>query len=167
MEIKQFQDSRDRQLSEFQKSYDFLKQEYNSNLLAAIKEEDPAQQQKLISQLLTLNSEMTKELGDIIASLNKGTDKFNPATIDKLTAELIEYQKQYQEIDQAKDRTQTLKYIYATDKKTLETTQFWFNIYLGLLIFLCFLIIVFLFRTNSWYSIQSSVASVISAPSSQ
>lgn len=149
MEIKDFQESRNSKLTEFQKEYNFLKTQYSSTLLSAIQEPDPESQQKLISTVLQLNTELSKQVRGILTELNQGSGSFNPKTLDDLTNDLIEYQKQYHEIQTNKDKLQTLKLIYSTNKETLKETEFMYNLYVGALILLTFVAIYFVMRTSS------------------
>lgn len=161
MEIKQFQTARDTKLAEFQKEYNFLKTQYSSTLLAAIQEPDPASQQKLVSTVLQLNTELSNQVRSILTDLNQGSDSFDPKTLDDLTNDLIEYQKQYQEIQNNKDKLQTLKQIYATNKEKLKETTLMYNIYLGALILLTFLVIIYVMRTSSVSNTVSSIATQV------
>ena len=158
MDIKQFQDSRNTKLAEFEKTYNLLKTEYSSNLLSAIKENDPNQQQQLISRILDLNSELSNELRDILNVLNQGSDSFDPKTLDDLTKDLIEYQKQYQHIQQTKDKLQTLKTIYTTNQQKLSEATMMYNIYLGTLIVLCLIVVFMVIRTGAGYDIVGAVS---------
>jgi DNA repair exonuclease SbcCD ATPase subunit len=158
MEIKQFQDSRNAKLAEFEKGYNFLKTQYSSTLLSAIQEPDPAAQQQLISQVLELNSELSSQVRSILSDLNQGSGSFDPKTLDDLTNDLIEYQKQYQEIQNNKDRLQTLKLIYSTNKQKLKETEFMYNMYLAALIILTLLVVYFVMRTNT---VSDTVSSIV------
>jgi hypothetical protein len=166
MDIKQFQDSRDSKLADFQKSYNFLKSQYSSSLLAAIQETEPASQQQLISTVLDINSELSNQIRDILGELNKGVSDFDPKTINDLTADLVEYQKQYQEITQRKNKLQTMKLIYASNRDKLESATNMYNMYLGGLIILIFVIIYLILRTSWTGSVVSTVQS-IAAPLTQ
>ena len=166
MDIKQFQDSRDAKLADFQKGYNFLKTQYSTSLLAAIQETDPASQQQMISTVLDINSELSSSLREVIGDLNKGDPTFDPTTINDLTSDLIEYQKQYQEITQRKDKLQTMKLIYASNRDKLATATNMYNIYLGGLILLIFVIIFLIIRTSWTGNIVSTVQS-IAAPLTQ
>jgi hypothetical protein len=166
MDIKQFQDSRNAKLADFQKSYNFLKTQYSTALLAAIQETDPASQQQMISTVLDINSELSSLLRGIIGDLNKGDNTFNPTTINDLTNDLIEYQKQYQEITQRKNKLQTMKLIYASNRDKLETATNMYNIYLGSLVLLVFVIIFLIIRTSWTGNIVTTVQS-IAAPLTQ
>lgn len=161
MEIKQFQDSRNAKLDDFQKGYDNLKRDYSSTLLSAIQEPDPASQQKLVSTVLQLNTELSSQVRNIITDLSQGSNSFDPKTLDDLTNDLIEYQKQYQEIQNNKDKLQTLKLVYATNKEKLKETTLMYNIYLGVLILLTFIVIILVMRTSSISdAVSSTVAQV-------
>jgi len=161
MEIKEFQDSRNSKLADFQKGYNFLKTQYSTTLLAAIQEPDPAAQKKLISNVLDINSELSSQVRGIITDLNQGSGSFDPKTLDQLTADLIEYQKQYHEIQNNKDKLQTLKLIYSSSKTKLQETEFMYNMYLAALIILIFVLIYLVMRTSSGSSVVDTVTTQI------
>jgi Ulp1 family protease len=147
MEIKEFRDSRNSRLDEFRETYNSLKSQYSSTLLAAIQESDPEKQQELVNEVLSINSEMSSELRSIISDLNKKTPGFDPKTLEELTNDLIEYQKQYHEIQEGKDRLQTLKIIQADNQKKLNETRSMFNMYLLALIILTILVAILVLRS--------------------
>jgi hypothetical protein len=149
MDIKAFTDSRNSQLSDFQKQYTYLKSEYSSAVLSAIQETDPEKQQILISRILSVNQELSTQLKEILGVLNKGSDSFDSKTLSNLTADLINYQKEFQEMQDSSDQVATLKRIHATNSSNLGTALSTYNIYLGVLIFLC-VIVVFLVIRASW-----------------
>jgi hypothetical protein len=149
MDIKAFTDSRNSQLSDFQKQYTYLKSEYSSAVLSAIQETDPEKQQILISRILSVNQELSTQLKEILSLLNKGSDSFDSKTLSNLTADLINYQKEFQEMQDSSDQVATLKRIHATNSSNLGTALSTYNIYLGVLIFLC-VIVVFLVIRASW-----------------
>ena len=120
MEVREFQDSRKAELDDFQKQYTSLKEQYSSTLSSAINETDPEKQQELIGQVQQLNSQIAEEVRGILGVLNKGTEVFDPKTLDSLTDDLIKYQKDYAEIEKTKDRVNTLKLIHAGTLKDLE-----------------------------------------------
>lgn len=161
MEIKEFQDSRNLKLADFQKGYDFLKKEYSSTLLAGIQETDPAAQQQLISRILQLNTELSSQVREILTDLNQGAGSFNPKTLDDLTNDLIEYQKQYNEIQNNKDKLQTLKLIYNTNKQKLKETEVMYNFYVGALILLSFIAIYLVMQTTSISQTVSAVTTTV------
>lgn len=160
MDVKEFRDSRKTQLADFERQYSALKTEYSRLLLAAIQEQEPQKQQELVTQILSLNSEMSEQLRSILSTLNKGSGSFDPKTLDELTQELIAYQKQYTEIEQGKDRVNTLKLIRTTTTQKLADAQNMYTFYLIALIVLCFLI-VFLIIRSSWLQPIISIPSRI------
>lgn len=162
MEIKEFENERNEKIAEFQKSYNFLKTQYSSTLLAAIQEKDPAQQQKLVSQVLQINSDLSEAIREIVSQISKGTDTISSTTLDKLTQDLIDYQKQYQDIQDTKNKVETLKRIYATDKKKINDISLMYNIYLFALIVVIFIIIFLIIRMPISSAIQSVKTSVSS-----
>lgn len=147
MDIKEFQNSRNSRLAEFEKEYNFLKTEYSRTVLAAIQETDPASQQQLITRILQLNSELASQIRGILADMRQGSDSFDPKTLEDLTNDLIEYQKQYNEIQNNKDKLQTLKLIASSNKEKLKETTFMYNIYLAALIILIFIVIYLVIKT--------------------
>jgi uncharacterized membrane protein (DUF106 family) len=90
---------------------------------------------------------MSGELRNIISDLNKKTPEFDPKTLEELTNDLIEYQKQYHEIQEGKDRLQTLKIIQADNQKKLNETRSMFNMYLLALIILTILVAILVLRS--------------------
>jgi hypothetical protein len=161
MEIKQFEDSRAKDLDAFNTRFSFLKQEYSVALNSAIAETDQAAQAGLIGRIQQLNSQMTEELRGMIAILSKSPDQKN---IDELTEQLIQYQKDYAEIQQSQDKLMTLKLIKNTTKETLVKAQYTYWIYLGLLIVLCFIIAYQVFKV-SISSVVEGVTQSLSPPS--
>lgn len=162
MEIKQFQEERNKQLSDFQTRYEFLKQQYSQTLLSAIQEKDPEEQQKLVTQVLEINTEMSNELRSIISNLNKGSNSVSSKTLNDLTNDLIEYQKQYNDIQQGNDRVQTLKMIQSSNDEKLQQTTLMFNIYIGVLLFLVAVLAYLAVRSNWVGSVQSTIQSIAS-----
>jgi DNA repair exonuclease SbcCD ATPase subunit len=148
MDVQRFRDSREKELSDFKKQYSFLKTEYSSTLQSAIAESDPAKQSELITQVLTLNSSMAAELRDIIAKLNQGAQGFDPKELNDLTNELIQYQKDYEEIEQSKDKVNTLKRIHETNKEILKKENTWYTLYIGIIIILLFVVAYLVFKTE-------------------
>ena len=160
MEAKQFSDSRKTLLADFEKEYSALKSEYSQAVLGAIQEPDPAAQQAAVQRVLALNAEMSNQIRTVITALRKGSESFDPKTLDQLTNDLVEYQKQYAEIHHGKERIETLTRIHSTTKQTLANAQSAFNFYLFALIILCFLIVLLVVR-SSWFA-AAVVAPVIS-----
>ena len=148
MDVQKFRDSREAELSDFQKQYNFLKTQYSSTLSSAIQETDPEKQQQLIQQVLTVNTNMAGELRDILSKLNQGAKGFDPKELNELTKELIQYQKDYEEIEQSKDKVNTLKLIKAGSQQKLGTAMTMYHVYIAILVVLAFIVAYFVFRTE-------------------
>jgi hypothetical protein len=140
MEVKKFQDSRNKELDSFKKEYNFLKSEYSRELASAINEKDPSQQQALTDRVQQINTQLVGELHSIIDRLNKGSNSFSSKELDDLTNELIQYQKDYADIEKSKDRVHTLKIIQAGNIERLQSAEYIYYIYLAILIILSFYI---------------------------
>jgi hypothetical protein len=156
MEIKEFQSARDSTLSDFQKTYSSLKSEYSSAVMAAIQEPDPERQQELVSRVLSINSDLSNELRQILTDINKGSGSVPSKTMDELTADLIRYQKEYSDIEKGKNRLQTLKLINKSNQEKLHDTTIMYNIYIGALILLVFVVGFLVLKTN-WKQAYNSV----------
>jgi hypothetical protein len=166
MEIKEFESSRNSALSDFQKTYSALKSEYSSAVMAAIQESDPERQQELVSRVLSINSDLSNELRQILTDINKGSGSVPSKTMDELTADLIRYQKEYSDIEKGKNRLQTLKLISKSNQEKLEDTTFMYNIYIGALILLVFVVGFLVLRTNlkqAYDAVKSTIPTVQSA----
>jgi hypothetical protein len=163
MEIREFQHSRDKKFQEFKDEYASLKTGYSEVLLLAIQETDPVRQQELVNKVLELNSSLSELLRNFIGEINKGTDKFNPKDLDELMKDLIEYQKQYHEIQKSKDRLETLKIIYAQNRDKLKEVSFQFNALIIILILLAIVVFILAFTTHSRYSIKNMITTSISS----
>jgi len=167
MEIREFRHSRDKKIQEFKDEYNSLKTGYSETLLLAIQETDPSQQQILLNKVLDLNSSLSELLRSFIAEINKGTDKFNPKDLDELMQDLINYQKQYNEIQKSKDKLETLKIIYAQNRDKLKEVTFQYNALIIILILLAIVVFILGFTTHSRYSISKIVSSSIQSMPSQ
>ena len=148
MEVKEFRDSRKVELDEFQKKYTFLKKEYAKTLSKAIEERDSSVQEQLIAQVKQINSQLVEEIRVILGVLNKGSDKFEPKTLDDLTNDLIKYQKEYAELEKTRDRVNTLKLIKTNTLEKLSSETWSFYLYVSILVLLCFFIVFFVIRTS-------------------
>jgi len=160
MEIKEFQSARDSTLSDFQKTYSSLKSEYSSAVMAAIQEPDPERQQELVSRVLSINSDLSNELRQILTDISKGSGSVPSKTMDELTADLIRYQKEYSDIEKGKNRLQTLKLIHSSNQEKLHDTTIMYNIYIGALVLLVFIVGFLVVRTN-WRQAYDAVKSAI------
>jgi hypothetical protein len=167
MEIREFQQERNSALSNFQTTYDALKREYSSAIMAAIEEPDAEKQQELVSRVLSLNAELSSEVRQLITDTTKGSGSVSSKTMDELTADLIQYQKQYSDVEKGKDRLQTLKLIDTSNQQKLNDTTFMYNIYLGALVFLIFIVGFLVVKTN-WTDAYAAVStSMPSTPALQ
>lgn len=153
MDIKNFQDRRNQKLLDFEKRFDFLKQEYTNALNMTLLEEDPKNQPILVSRVQQLNTQMTDELREIITELTKQQEQ--EGSIDDLTKQLIQYQKDYAEIQQSQDKLTTLKLIKNSNSQTLSEAQTMYWVYLIALILLTFLIIFNVFKVSLSSSIDT------------
>jgi len=153
MDIKNFQDRRNQKLLDFNERFDFLKQEYTQTLNMTLLEEDPTKQSILVSRIQQLNTQMTDELREIITELTKQQEQ--EGSIDELTQQLIQYQKDYAEIQQSQDKLTTLKLIKNSNSQSLNEAQTMYWVYLGGLILLTFLIIFNVFKVSFTSSIQT------------
>jgi len=160
MEVKQFQDSRNAEVESFQKQYAFLKSEYSKSLESALRETDPEEQQTLITNIQQINSRLTEELHGILSKLNQGSSGFDPKQMDELTADLIQYQKEYAEIEKSKDRVMTLKKIFSTTSQNLQTANLMYYLYITILLVLCFYVSYLVLQT-SWSKGFFSTASTV------
>lgn len=145
MEVAQFHSSRTLQLTDFQKDYSTLKSEYSRLLLATIQEQDPAKQQTLIQQVLSINAELSGKVRTMILQV---TQSNNTESLNKLTQELIQYQKEYDEIQKGKDSVATLKMIYANDSMKVQQAESMFYFYIFAIIAMCLIIVFLIFRTG-------------------
>jgi hypothetical protein len=158
MDVKKFQDSRNKELSDFKKQYQFLKTEYSTTLSAAISEPDPNQQLILIQRVQQINSQLANELHGIINILNKGSNNFQSKQLDELTNDLIKYQKEYAEIEKSKDKVDTLKLVYKTTNDKLDNASFMYYLYVVLLVGLS-LYVSYLVLITGWSQSMSKLFS--------
>jgi uncharacterized membrane protein (DUF106 family) len=156
MDVQAFRDSRQAELSEFQKHYEFLKKEYASTLLDAINENDSQKQQELIQTILSINTSMTEELRTFLGKLNSGGKGFDPAELNTLTKELIEYQKEYAKIEESKDRSNTLKRIHQNISNKIHVQTNIFYMYMSLFVVLLVFVVMLMFR-NAFTAVTSLV----------
>jgi hypothetical protein len=156
MEVKKFQDSRNKELTDFKKQYQFLKSEYSAALSAAIKEPDPNQQLVLVQRVQEINAQLVNEVHNIINILNKGTDNFKPKELDDLTNDLIKYQKEYTEIEKSKDKVDTLKLIHTNTSEKLDNATFMYYVYIAILVTLS-VYVAYLVLTTTWAQTLTSI----------
>lgn len=145
MEVAQFRSTRTTQLADFQKEYSALKTEYSRLVLAAIQEQDPAKQQTLIQKVLSINAYLSEKVRGMISEVNKSD---NTENLNKLTQELIQYQKEYDEIQKGKDSVTTLKMIYANDSMKVQQAESMFYFYVFAIVAMCLLIVLLILRSG-------------------
>ena len=163
MDVKQFLDSRNTTFDAFMKKYDYLKSEYSKALSSAITATDTQSRVELISHVQTLNTDLSQELRDILTDISKGVDTFNPTTIDQLTQQLIQYQKDHQALDQSQDKLKTLKMIKYTSQSRLKEVTTMYGIYVLLLCVFSVLVVILVMRST----ITKTVAAVIQTATPQ
>jgi ABC-type Na+ efflux pump permease subunit len=73
---------------------------------------------------------------------------FDSTVINKLTQELVQYQKEITELHDANDKITTLRLIKNTTSEKLKEASWMYFFYLGSLIFLSFVIVYFVMRTT-------------------
>ena len=160
MEVLQFRSKRTTELAEFQKDYDILKTEYSRLLLSAIQEQDPEKQQALIQKVLSINAELSDRVRSIITQINTSD---NTEKLNSLTKELIQYQKEYDEIQKGKDSVQTLQMIYENDAMKVKQAESMFYFYIFSILALCLLIVLLIFRIG-FMNISSKTISTFTIP---
>ena len=163
MEVKAFQDMRNSELEAFKKQYAFLKSEYSSALSSAINEQDASQQQTLIQRVQQINAQLGEELHKILGYLNKDTQGFDKKDLNELTNDLIQYEKDYREIEKSKDKVTTLKLIKNTTKESLEKANVMYYIYVAILVLLSFYVGYLVFST-SWAQSFKQIVTDSSVP---
>lgn len=161
MEAKRFKDGRDAKLAEFQSEYDKLRTQYSSALLAAIQEEDSENQQELIQEVLTVNTQMTELVRDILGVLNQGSKTIDTSILDNLTQDLIEYQKQHTDIQESKDKMTTLKMIQGATKEKIDNANQMFMFYLFGLLALIFFVGYLAIRTPGYFTVPTILPSTL------
>lgn len=146
MDLQAFDDARKTDLQNFEKKYASLKTQYATTISAAIREQNAASQNKLITKVLKINQTMTEEIHKIISLLSKGTDTINTATVEKLKQDLIKYQKDYTNLKKSMDVLRTLKMIQGTTSRRLATAITTYNVYLVVLFILCLIVVMMAIR---------------------
>lgn len=165
MDAKTFQSMRASDLDKFKKQYKILKDEYSAAMTAAIQETDPVKRDESVKRVLDANANMVNEIREMVAAMTRGKDGFNQKDLTSLENDLIEYQKEYAEIEKSKDKVNTLKRVKETTNKNLESVTGTYYILLGGFLFLCF-VAVFLVLRTSWITpyISSPTAAIPKTP---
>jgi hypothetical protein len=145
MDISQYQKDRAAELNKFRKEYSDLKSTYSQLLTQAVYETDPGKQSDLVKQILSINSGLAQHVREFVQS-SRG--KFDPALISELTADIIRYQKEFQSIQSASDKSAALQNILNKEKNELNSLHSQFNIWLGVLLGGVVIILILIFRTS-------------------
>jgi chromosome segregation ATPase len=136
MDIKQYQLDREKELQTFKTEYADLKTSYNDYLTQAIN--DPSK----ISAVLEVNKSLSDHVQKFIGDSQNKSD----IPIDELTKEILSYQKEYQQISDSQQQQKTIKDILNKENSRLESIQFEFNIFLGILFLCIFIVIILIFK---------------------
>jgi hypothetical protein len=161
MDINAFDDARKTDLQNFQTKYANLKQRYSVAINAAIQEQDPASQSKLVQDVLDLNVAMTSAISDIIKKLNEGTGEIDTSTLNKLTGELNKYRQEYVNLKKSMDILRTLKMIEGTTSTRLARAIATYNIYLSVLFILCLIVVTLAIRAAWTTSLPQSIVNTV------
>jgi len=145
MDISRYQKDREKELQLFQKEYADLKTNYRQSLTQAVYESDPQKQSTLVQQILNINSNLAKHVREFVQN-SRG--KFDPALISELTADIIRYQKEFEAIQSASDKSEALKKILDKQRTQLDGIQNQFNIWICVLLGGIALVLVMIFRTS-------------------
>ena len=166
MDVKAFEKARADKLNEYKKEYESMKRDYSASVDAAIQEGDPKEQNELIQQVLSLNSDLSEYLRTVIGDLNKGDNSINSATVNDLNAELVKYQQDFQAVKASQDKLTTLKKIKATNSGLQDSALTTYYIYLtviGILVIIC----VYFTISTAWTTSLVARLTTASAPVTQ
>jgi hypothetical protein len=145
MDIGRYQADRQKELERFQKDYSDMKKQYSELLSKAVTTSDPKIQSEVIRQVLSVNSNLAQHVRDFI---QESGGKFDQSMISKLTADIIKFQKEYDEIQKSDDKTRALDGILNKERNFLKDLHSQFNIFLGLLLAMIVIIIGLIFKTS-------------------
>ena len=159
MDIRKYQRDRATELKQFHTEYTDLKTQYNTLLTRAVYEPDTSIQADLVKQVLSVNSGLAGHVRQFIQG-SKG--KFDPKIISELSADIIRYQKEFEEIQSSSDKTSVLKNVMDRGKNQLSVLQGQFDLYLGLLLGGIVIILILIFRT-SLVQLQQAAESLASS----
>jgi hypothetical protein len=145
MDISKYQRDRASELKQFHTDYTDLKTQYNTLLSRAVYETDTGIQATLVKQVLSVNSSLAAHVREFIQG-SRG--KFDPELISELSADIIRYQKEFEDIQSASDKTTVLKNVLDKEKNQLNALHTQFDLYLGLLLGGIVIILILIFRTS-------------------
>ena len=140
MDIKQYQLNREKDLQTFKSEYDDLKAVYINFLTQAVYDSSK------IEQVLDANKSLTDLVQNFIA---QSRTKFDSETINELTDQIIEYQKEYKDIKSSNKKTKLVKEILNKENLRLIDIQTEFTYYFWVFLGGCIILIILIFTTPS------------------
>ena len=146
MDVKAFEQARSEKLDGYKKDYEQLKRDYMVTVDSAIQESDPKSQNDLIQSVLSMNTQLSEFLKEMIADVNKGENSINSLTVTELNRELLKYQQEFQEVKESQDKITTLRKLKATNEGLADTAVRTYYIYLGVIAILVLLCVYFTIR---------------------
>jgi len=149
-----YKKDRDQELKTFQKEYDELKIQYTTFLTQAVHESDPSKQADLVKQILSINSSLAQHVREFIQN-SRG--KFDSDIIAKLTNDILQYQKEFEQIQKSSNKAQVLREILNKEKTELNALHEQFNAWLYAILGAILFLLVLIFRT-SLVELSKSVA---------
>jgi DNA repair exonuclease SbcCD ATPase subunit len=154
MEVRKFQAERYNELSDFKVKYAELQLKYANALLEAIGSSTPETHDTLVAKVLSVNTELSDLVKDMVESVSKGTAQVDSTTLNDLTSKLIKYQTDYKDIQESDDTLKTLTIIKNSTEQNLANAEWMYNIYIsGLIILIIF--VIFLVFVTPYYSVFS------------
>ena len=140
MDIQKYQNDREQELQTFKSEYADLKAQYINYLTQAVYDSSK------VEQVLELN----KSLTDLVTQfISQSQNKIDKDVINKLTNDIIAYQKEYQEIKNSQGKSKTLIEVLNKENKKLESIQDEFNTYLWILFGCIITLIILIFTVPS------------------
>jgi DNA-dependent RNA polymerase auxiliary subunit epsilon len=141
--------------------------EYKRLVLAAIQEKDSQKQQDLIQRILQINAEISQEIRDELTALHSKPSSVE--IIQNLTDQLLEYQKQYSDIQSSNDKLTTLRMIYTDNRQKLDQAESMYNLYVFGIMILCGLVgfLVFTTAVRSGYIMNNPIVNALSTTQAQ
>jgi dGTP triphosphohydrolase len=140
MDIKQYQLNLEKDLQTFKSEYDDLKAVYINFLTQAVYDSSK------VEQVLDAN----KSLTDLVQHfISQSRTKFDSETINDLTNQIIEYQKEYKDIKSSNKKTKLFKEILNKENARLVDIQTEFTQYLWFFLAGILILIILIFTTPS------------------
>jgi hypothetical protein len=146
MDIKGYQNERDKELRTFKAEIADLKGQYTLLLSEVIQDDSRLQ------ELLDVNQHLSDRMHQFISE--SGT-KFDKSVIQDLTNKIMEYQTEYTKLKKTKKASEEANAILHKESLQLNETEYRFNIFLGIL-FLCIVFLIYLIFTVPSQSVLRS-----------